>query len=185
MFVDPVSPPLDTNHKGAIAEAAIELAAVRLRIPVLRPTQDGLRYDLALDVGEKLLRVQCKWAPRIGDIVRISTRTSRLTNAGHIRTTYTRDEIDAVAAYCADLDECYLLPVADVEGQSMVHLRLHPARNNQTTGVKMAVDYRFGAIAQLGERVAGSDEVVGSSPTSSTSEQAVRQGGLFSFQDTS
>ncbi len=174
---------MSTNQKGAIAEAAIELAAVRLEIPVLHPRQEGLRYDLALELGHRLLRVQCKWATRIGDVVRVNTRTSRLTNAGHVRTTYTRAEIDAVAAYCADLDECYLLPILDIEGQSMVHLRLHPARNNQTAGVKMAEQYRFGARAQLGERVAGSDEVVGSSPTSSTTEQAVHQGGLFSFRD--
>ena len=32
----------------------------------------------------------------------------------------------------------------------------------------MAADFDLGAIAQLGERVAGSDEVVGSSPTGST-----------------
>ena len=174
---------MTSNHKGAIAEAAIELAAVRLEIPVLHPRQEGLRYDLALELGHRLLRVQCKWAARVGDVVRIHTRTSRLTSAGHVRTTYSSAEIDAIAAYCAELDECYLLPISEVEGQQLVHLRLHPARNNQTAGVKMAAEYRFGAIAQLGERRAGSAKVVGSSPTSSTEEQAVHQGGLFSFRD--
>ena len=125
--------------------------------------------------------MQCKWASRYGDVVRILTRTSRLTSAGHVRTTYTAGEIDAVAAYCPDTADCYLIPIGEIDGQSMVHLRLHPARNNQSAGVKMAVDYRLGAIAQLGERVTGSHEVAGSSPASSTAEQAAHPGGLFSF----
>ena len=56
----------------------------------------------------------------------------------------------------------------------MVHLRLTPARNNQQAGIKAAEDYdlanmisRLGAIAQLGERLHGMQEVAGSSPAGS------------------
>src|SRR5919198_5800629 len=42
-----------------------------------------------------------------------------------------------------------------------------PAENNQRTGVTMAAGYRLGAIAQLGERLAGSEGGAGSSPASS------------------
>lgn len=173
---------LTTNLKGAIAEAAIELAAVRLEIPVLHPRQEGLRYDLAFELGHRLIRVQCKWAPLLGEVVLIRSRTSRLTNRGHLCTTYSAREVDAIAGYCQDLDEVYLVPISEAQGRSSLHLRLSPAKNNQTQGVKMAADYRLGAIAQLGERRAGSAKVVGSSPTSSTTaEQAAHQGGLFSF----
>ena len=157
------------SDKGAIAELKIAAAAADLGIVVAWPMMEGRRYDLIFDTGSRLLRVQCKWAPRMGDVVRVNTRTSRLTNLGHVRTTYSRREIDAVAAYCADLDECFLLPIADIDGQSMVRLRLRRARNNQTMGVKMASDYRLGAIAQLGERLHGMQEVAGSSPASSMS----------------
>jgi hypothetical protein len=51
---------------------------------------------------------------------------------------------------------------------AFLHLRLAPARNGQRAGVTMAAQYRLGAVAQLGERVTGSHEVVGSSPISST-----------------
>jgi prevent-host-death family protein len=47
---------------------------------------------------------------------------------------------------------------------------LEPAMNNQQAALNWAADYEFpGAIAQLEERLTGSQEVVGSSPTSSTS----------------
>jgi PD-(D/E)XK endonuclease len=77
-------------------------------------------------------------------------------------------KVDAIAAYCADLDECYYVPISDMKGQGFLHLRLTPARNNQQLGVTMAAEYRLGAVAQLGERDTGSVEVTGSSPVSST-----------------
>ena len=81
-----------------------------------------------------------------------------------IRRTYLPGEIDAVAAYCADLDACYLLPEDLSVGRAAVQLRLTPTRNNQAIGIKWAQDFDLGAtlrrlqgpIAQLGERRAGS-----------------------------
>ena len=79
------------------------------------------------------------------------------------------DEIDAVAAYCGELDRCFLIPGGLVAGKYMLHLRLGPARNSQRAAINMADDYDLGAIAQLGERSDGIRKVVGSSPTSSIS----------------
>jgi hypothetical protein len=52
---------LTSNDKGSTAEAAIALEAISLGIEVLKPVAEHGRYDLALDMGERLLRVQCKW----------------------------------------------------------------------------------------------------------------------------
>ena len=86
-----------------------------------------------------------------------------------MRTRYTSDDVDGIAVYCHDLKRCYYLPIEAVAGRSGIHLRVGPAANNQETAINYADQYEFGAIAQLGERVTGSHEVVGSSPTSSTS----------------
>jgi PD-(D/E)XK endonuclease len=155
-----------------MAEIAIANAAVQLGLVVSRPMVEGRRYDLIFDVDGMLLRVQCKWAPRIGEVVRINSRTSRRSGNGHVRGTYSSSEVDAIAAWCPELERCYLLPIEEIDGQSMVHLRLSRARNNQRTGVKLAAQYELGAIAQLGERVTGSHEVAGSSPASSTQPKA-------------
>jgi hypothetical protein len=96
-------------------------------------------------------------------------RTSRCTPAGYVSGTYGSHEVDAIAAYCPDLERCYLLPIREFDGQSVCHLRLAPARNNQKLGVRMASEYELGAIAQLGERLGGTQKVAGSSPASSTS----------------
>jgi PD-(D/E)XK endonuclease len=158
---------LSTNQKGAIAEMRIAAEALELGCTVYRPMSEGCRYDLIIDVGGPLLRVQCKWASVRGAIVVVYTITSRLTPRGYVRTTYRPTEVDGIAAYCHELKRCFWLPIDEIAGKSVVHLRLRPARNGQRSGLKWAQHYPLGAIAQLGERSTGSAEVAGSSPASS------------------
>jgi hypothetical protein len=141
---------LTTNDKGAIAEAEIAAAATQLGYVVLKPMSERRRYDLVLDTGPRLLRVQCKWASLNGEVVVLRARTSRYTPNGYVRTTYGPTEIDAFGIYCAALDRCFLVPIADLEPeQGMLHLRLVPAKNGQHVGVKLAAQYDFGAVAQM------------------------------------
>ena len=60
---------LTTDQKGAIAEMAIAWEATRLGIEVYRPITEGGRFDMIFLVGDDLARVQCKWAPRQGDVI--------------------------------------------------------------------------------------------------------------------
>ena len=89
---------------------------------------------------------------------------------GYAYSTYDTDEIDAVAVYCQELKQTYRLPIEMVAGRRAIYLRLNRAANNQESAINYAEHHLLpGAIAQLGERLAGSQKVVGSSPTSSTS----------------
>ena len=107
------------------------------------------------------------------DVVIIPARTCRSTPRGYVRSTYTAAEVDALAAYCPETDSCYFVPITDVGGRGNVYLRLTRARNNQEIAISYAADYEFqGAIAQLGERLTGSQEVGGSNPPSSTPLEA-------------
>jgi hypothetical protein len=159
----------ESTIKGAIAEAAITAAAVELGFVVLRPVVEGRRYDLVIDTGPRLLRVQCKWAQRKGSVVLVYLSTCRHTPSGYVRSTYSRDEVDGIGVYCHDLKRCFYLPIEAVAGRTGFSLRLAPAANHQEAAINYADQYSFGAIAQLGERVTGSHEVAGSSPASSTS----------------
>jgi prevent-host-death family protein len=158
---------MNNNQKGAIAEQAIALAAIRLGIPVLRPLAEHGRYDMALELDGRLLRVQCKSARLDGDVVCIQVAGSRTKVGGYVRTTYAEHEIDVVAAYCGELDRVFVLPASLVAGRHAVQLRLAPARNNQTASINWAEEFELGAIAQLEERLSGTQEVEGSSPSSS------------------
>lgn len=166
---------LSTNQKGAIAEAAVVREAVRLDIGVWLPFSDHEPYDLILDLGHRVLRVQCKWAVKRGEVVVVSIRRNRRGPNGFIRRSYARGEIDVVAAYCEAVETTYLLPTHLSVERTAVQLRLTRSRNNQQCGVHWARDFELGAtlrrlqgpIAQLGERFHGMEEAVGSSPTGS------------------
>ena len=162
---------MTSNRKGAIAEAAIALEAIRLGIPVLKPVAEHGRYDLGFEVGGRILRVQCKWGAldNAAGNIRVSLQCSWLSPRGYVRSYYSEDEIDLVAVYCGELDRCYLLPSALVAGRREIHLRVSPARNAQRACINVATDFEFpGAIAQLGEHLRGTQGVAGSSPASST-----------------
>ncbi len=176
----------DPNTKGAVAEQAIVLAATKLHIPVLRPVAEHGRTDLGLEIGGELYRVQVKWGRLSpdGDVIVVASGTSRCTPNGYIRGTYSEHEIELVAVYCGDLDRCFLLPISLVAGKYAIQLRLKPARNGQRACINLAENFDFeGAIAQLGERRHGMAEVVGSSPTSSTSQRLPIPVGSDDFRD--
>ena len=79
------------------------------------------------------------------------------------------------------VDERYI-PFGDVSAGGTMQLRLSATRNNQKQGIRWASQYEFaatlgrqqGAIAQLGERLHGMQEVTGSSPVGSTLESQSR-----------
>jgi hypothetical protein len=132
---------LTTNQKGFIAESAIAFEAAKLGIGVYRPLTDE-RYDFVFDVRPKLLRVQCKWASRYDDVIVVRLYSARRAREGLRRTLYSREEIDAFAAYCHDTKSCYFFELGDV-AQNEMRLRVGPTRNNQAKGVRWAKDYEF------------------------------------------
>jgi hypothetical protein len=166
---------LTTDQKGAIAETAIAHEATKLGIEVYRPVAEGGRFDMIFLLAEDLLRVQCKWAPRIGDAILVRCYSSRRTRQGTRRRVYTASEIDALAAYCSDNQRCYFIPFDELSARTQILLRIETPQNNQRQGIHWAEDFefaarlgRYGAIAQLGERQRGTLEVAGSSPAGST-----------------
>ena len=167
---------MTTDQKGAIAEAAIALTAVKLGIDVYRPVAEGGRCDLILGIGHELMRVQCKWSSLVNDVVVVRCSTFRRTREGYRVTTYSAADVDAIAAYCDALDRCFLIPIERVTGHRTLALRVAPTQNNQAERINWADDFDFaatlrkhqGAVAQLGERQRGTLEATGSSPVGST-----------------
>ena len=110
----------------------------------------------------------------MGDVIVVRSCSNRRAREGFRRSVYTADQIDAVAGYCPETGTCYLLPAEVFSGTSLIYLRLEPARNNQNARIHWAREYEFaarltghGPIAQLGERLAGSQKVGGSIPPGS------------------
>ena len=162
----------DPNRKGNAAELAIAAEAARLGLEVWHPLTEHGRCDLVLGISGRLYRVQCKWGARVGEKIQVRLSTSRHSpTRGYVIKKYDCSEIDLVAVHCGDLRTNYLLPPGLFEGRSNVWLRTAPTKNGQRAALNWASDYELpGAVAQLEERFAGSEEARGSNPLSSTSQ---------------
>jgi hypothetical protein len=166
---------LTTDQKGAIAELAIARHAAELGIGVWS-AYTVEPYDLILDLRPALLRVQCKWASRQGDIAVVRCCRHRRNGAGLLRRLYAADEIDAFAAYCAVMDKCYLAAHGPVCGADCDSAEARTDEEQPSHGHQLGRGLRVrrytvpspGAIAQLGERRRGTPKVAGSSPAGST-----------------
>ncbi len=178
-----------SNQKGAVAEMKIATAATELGIPVLRPLSDHGRYDLAFEIGGRLLRVQCKYGAlhRAPGVIKVNLQSSWCTPQGYVRNPYQAGEIDLLAIYCGGLDRCYLLPGEPLVGRRAIWLRLSPPLNGQRASINIAEDFEFaGAVAQLGERPDGIRQAGGSSPPSSidpSAEPTARVVGAHEFRN--
>jgi hypothetical protein len=136
---------LTSDQKGAVAETAIVHEAIKLGVNVYRPVFEGGRYDMIFELDTRLIRVQCKWAPRHGEVIVLRCYSCRRNRDGLLRRIYTDGEIDAFAAYCQALHRCYFLPAELFRNRAQVSLRLGPCKNNQSQGINWASDFEFAA----------------------------------------
>jgi hypothetical protein len=58
---------------------------------------------------------------------------------------YTAEEVDVIAAYCAETEQVYILLPEDFTGRREVRLRVMPALNNQRLKINRAEDFTFEA----------------------------------------
>jgi hypothetical protein len=111
---------LTRKQRGEMAEAAFLTKAAELGLRVAKPWGESSRYDLIVDNGKKLLRVQVKSAHRAGEY-------GGYTFHAHGNTTraYRSSEIDLLAAYVVPAEAWYLFPVD--EFRKYKSMKLFPA----------------------------------------------------------
>ena len=111
------------------------------------PFGENTRYDLVIDDGEGLLRIQCKTGRLRMGAVRFATCSSygHHRNPGASRRSYA-GQIDSFAVYCPETSGVYLIPIADVPTKSSAMLRVDVPRNGQSKRIRLAHDYWLGAV---------------------------------------
>jgi hypothetical protein len=135
---------------GERSQLAIMLALDRLGYPVFVPLGENIRYDLVIDEGPRLARVQCKTGRLRGGSVRFKACSSYAhhPNPKILKRDYV-DEIDYFAVYCVETKGVYLIPIEDVQARWECALRVEPTRNSQRRNIRPAPDYE---IARVGFR---------------------------------
>lgn len=119
---------------GERAEAAVIAALVAAGRRVLLPF-GACRYDVAFEEDGKLVKVQCKAGSLHQGAVSFRTHS-----VGRNATRDYRGDVDYFGVYCHERAEAYLVPA---EGLPLwrASLRLTPARNGQSSGIRLATDF--------------------------------------------
>jgi len=115
--------------------------------PVFLPFGENTRYDIVIDTGALLRRVQCKTGRlRQGAVVfRTCSTYGHHPNPKIIRRDY-EGEIDDFAVYCPELGSVYLIPIEDVPTRTSAMLRVSPPRNGQFKRIRLAAAYEIAKI---------------------------------------
>jgi hypothetical protein len=131
------------KQRGDLAELKVATDLVTQGYRILLPFGEDHSYDLAIDDGGALQRVQVKHTRSDGRVVAAKCFTQSLTG-GRVRsmTRYTHEHIDWLAIWDATTDRCFYLPASLLgEGRSYVYLRYDAPRNNQRRRIRWADDY--------------------------------------------
>jgi hypothetical protein len=116
---------------------------------VLVPFGENTRYDLVVDDGERLFRVQCKTGRLRDGAIRFPTCSSYAHHPNpKIRKRSYAGEVDYFGVHCRETGCVYLVPIDDVPTRTSAALRVEPPRNSQRQGIRDAVRYRV-AIVQV------------------------------------
>ena len=111
---------------------------------ILVPFGENTRYDLVVDYGSRLSRIQCKSGRLRNGVVIFATCSSYAhhPNPKTLRRTYL-GEIDEFAVYCHDLGTVYLVPIDDMPTKGRGSLRVDPPRNHQQRRIRLAAPYEI------------------------------------------
>ncbi|MGH9936508.1 MAG: group I intron-associated PD-(D/E)XK endonuclease [Blastocatellia bacterium] len=149
-----------TSARGNVSELKVTTAYVEAGFAVSAPLGGGVPYDLIVDTGEHLLKVQVKTGRlRNGCVIFPMQRFSGHSSKPR---SYVRGEIDLFAIYCPDDAKIYVWQFGDNPTQG--YLRCSETRNNQRQKIRWAKDYEFEKhVDDLRKEV----ELVGLEPTAS------------------
>ncbi len=105
---------MDTKLKADIAESAVVTELLKRGFSVLRPVGDRLPYDLGVDLGGKVIRIQVKsaWFNGRAKCYNVDVRRTK-TNRRHIlRQRYDANDFDFAIICIAGLNVFYVMPVS-------------------------------------------------------------------------
>jgi hypothetical protein len=127
------------NEVGRISEAVVLAELAKLGFTVLVPFGGGTRYDLVVDHGNGLARVQVKTGRLINGVIRFNGYS--IIPDRRTRTRYTASEVDFFAVRCPDATKVYVVAVSEAVADNS--LRLDPVRDGQAKRIKWAKDYEL------------------------------------------
>ena len=136
--------PKDIGDKTTLA---VMLALRGRGLDVLIPFGENTRYDLVIDDGRDLRKVQCKTGRLRGGAIiwSVCSNYGHHANPRAVRRDY-HGEIDYFAVYCPETSGVYLIPMEDLSIRNCGALRVDPPKNNQKRRIRSAAKYEIGRV---------------------------------------
>jgi PD-(D/E)XK endonuclease len=128
---------MNSKAIGERTEGIILAHLLKKGYSVSIPFGNNQRYDMIVDTGERLLKVQCKTGAFTNGCVSFST--SSVNGFTGQRTNY-RGQIDVFLVYCSHTDKVYIVPV-DAAGKSGMLLRVDINRSGMKRHINWAENY--------------------------------------------
>ena len=138
---------METREKGTLTESKILAAFVEAGYLVSLPFGDGHKYDLIVDDGRSIQRVQCKTG-RVRNGSLLFNACSFSGNAG-TRRDY-KEAADLFAVLNLETGDVYIIPVGEV-GHTVACLRLNPTLSGQNKGIRWAKKYLLTSCGEQDE----------------------------------
>jgi hypothetical protein len=129
----------DTTKVGNLTLAKLLVALTERGKIVLTPFGEGGRYDLMIDEGEKVLRVQCKTGKLMKDCIVFNNYSQSAAGTKKYGTS-----IDAYGVYCPQNGKIYLVPASECLGYK-TRLLIEPTEDarKKRKNIRLAIQYEI------------------------------------------
>src|SRR3712207_2918866 len=128
------------THPKAIGDRTTLVVMLALRVAgydVAVPFGENTRYDLVIDDGNRLSRVQCKTGRIRDGAVTFKTCSSHPHHARpRLQSNNYAGQVEFFAVHCPPTAGVYLIPIGDVATKWEARLRLDPAKNSQRVRIR-------------------------------------------------
>jgi hypothetical protein len=123
---------MHTKQKGDIAVTKVELELLKRGFKSLRPIGENTRYDLVCDVGCGFVRIQVKHMFKRYTGWILKARSTRINSKRKtISYPYTKKEVDILIGYRPDTEDCYIVPIEQINGKKEILINENTRRSNQ------------------------------------------------------
>ncbi len=135
--------PKDVGDRSTLA---VMLALHESGYQVATPFGENTRYDLILDDGARLLRIQCKTGRLRNGAVEFSTASSYAHHPNEKPTQrHYQGQVDHFAVYCRQTGGVYLIPIGELP-LDRAYLRVTAPLNGQRKCIRYAKDFEIARI---------------------------------------
>lgn len=131
---------MNSKAKGEISEAIILSKLIELGYSVSLPFGNNQRYDLILDDGARLMKIQCKTGRIRNDCVIFNTCSN---NGFTYKKVSYKNQVDYIIVYCFDNNKLYKIPASDLPERGMSLRLIEPKKGSNQSSIRWARDYEL------------------------------------------